>query len=273
MHTILTKENYKNFIDAKAIKIGKNVKIGNDTKIIGVKGPAEYVEFGDNVFIDNNIFIMAPIFIIGDYGTIFKNCRISGYSKCEIGHNFWCDQNTILNCTDELTIGDNVGIGAYSQFWTHIKFGDILEGCRFNSTKKMTIGNDVWFVGHCIVSPIVAKNKSMAMVGSVITKDMDENKIYGGSPAIDLSPKIGNQFIDRTVSEKVKMMKQLLNDFDNDQKNLLEVIESWTEATNSNVTYFNVSERKYTKRGSDLETKFMQYLLPLHKFTPYQKTL
>ncbi len=269
MYTILTKDNVKDFIDSKNIKIGKNVKFGSNTKIIGVNGSADYVEIGDNVFIDRDIFIMLPEFIIGDYGTIFKGCRISGYKKCEIGHNFWCDQNTILNCTEELIIGNNVGIGAYSQLWTHIKFGDVLEGCRFNSTKKMLIGNDVWFVGHCIVSPIVAADKSMAMVGSVITKDMEENKIYGGSPAVDLSNKIGNQFITRSIDEKLQMMIELLENFEDIKKDNIIIVKDIQDIKNTEISYFNVSDRKYTKIGTPVEIKFMKYLLPLHKFIPY----
>ena len=40
------------------------------------------------------------------------------------------------------------------------------------------------------LSFILAKDKSMALVGSVITSDMEENHIYGGSPAKDLTNKI-----------------------------------------------------------------------------------
>jgi thiamine monophosphate synthase len=67
----------------------------------------------------------------------------------------------------------------------------------------------VWFVGHCIVSPINAKDKSMALVGSVVTKDMDENKIYAGSPAKDITEKVLPQFKKITIEEKWKIVKSL----------------------------------------------------------------
>ena len=34
-----------------------------------------------------------------------------------------------------MNIGNNCGIGAHSQLWSHIKYGDMLEGCRFLSEK------------------------------------------------------------------------------------------------------------------------------------------
>ncbi len=266
-------DNMHSFISAKEIKLGSNVNIGEGTLIKGPEGLADYVEIGDNVFLDSNIFIMTPELRIGDYARVYKNCRITGYSPCIIGHNFWCDQNTILNCTDLLRIGNNVGIGAYSQLWTHIKFGDILEGCRFNNTKPMVVEDDVWFVGHCIVSPINAKKKSMAMVGSVITRDMEENHIYGGSPAKDLSDKLGFQFEERKLEDKMNMMQIKLDEFftsyDAKNRNQIQIVDNFDRYLDDNITYFNVFSRSYTKRKSEIEIKFMNFLLPLYKFIPH----
>lgn len=263
--------NCKDYINAKEIILGKNIEIKEGTIISGINKEAERVVIGDNVFIDKDCVILVPIFEIGDYGKIYKNCRISGYNPCLIGHNFWMDQNCILNSTDNLFIGNNVGIGAYSQLWTHIKHGDELEGCRFNSTKELKIEDDVWFVGHCIVSPVICKNKSMAMVGSVVTKDMEENHIYGGSPAIDLTQKIGPQFIERSNEVKIKMMKEKLDEFcltEPNAKEFIKIVDSFDQKLNDNISYFNVSKRTYTKRKSDIEIKFMKFLLPLAKFIP-----
>jgi hypothetical protein len=56
-----------------------------------------------------------------------------------IGYNCWIAQNVILNAEAEFTMGNNVCIAAYSQLWTHVKFGDSLERCRFCSTKPMIV--------------------------------------------------------------------------------------------------------------------------------------
>ncbi len=267
----VTQENCRDFIDAKSIQLGVNVEIGEGTKISAIGGPSDRVEIGDNVMIGKDVLILTPSFVLGDYGTIHKNSRVSGYQPCHIGHNFWMDQNCILNCTDSMTIGNNVGVGAYSQLWTHIKFGDVLEGCRFNSTKAMVVEDDVWFVGHCIVSPIHAHKRSMAMVGSVITKDMAENHIYGGCPAADLSEKIGGQFVPRTIDQKMERMNALLDEFLQTQplgKGLLRPVAHLEGPLDPAVTYFDLSDRSYTKRRSIVEIEFMKFLLPLAKFIP-----
>ncbi len=264
--------NFRDFIKAKEVILGINIDIGEGTIISGINKEADRVVIGDNVFIDKNCVILVPEFEIGDYSTIYKNCRISGYKPCRIGHNFWMDQNCILNSTDNLIIGNNVGIGAYSQLWTHIRFGDILEGCRFNSTKEMIIEDDVWFVGHCIVSPIIARKKSMALVGSVVTKNMEENHIYAGCPAIDITDKIGRPFIERTIEEKFKMMNEKVEQFFEENptfdKNSVKIVADYPDQLDEGLIYFNISERTYTKKRTELEIKLMKYLLPLYKFTP-----
>lgn len=268
---ILTNKNYEGIIFADEISIGKNVKIGKNVIIRNIDGKnSSKICIGDNVFIGDNTIILVPEFSIGDYSTIHRHTRISGYKKCIIGHNFWIDQNCILNSTDELIIGNNVGVGAYSQLWTHIKYGDILEGCRFNSTKPMIIEDDVWFVGHCIVSPVHAKKKSMAMVGSVITKNMEENTIYAGSPAKSISEKIGPQFSNRTFEEKEKMFIQKLKAWNlfEEYGNKIIPVKDYPSKIKDDSIYFNLKERTYTKKGFEFEFEFMRYLLPEYKFIP-----
>ncbi|MFN6083080.1 MAG: acyltransferase, partial [Bacteroidota bacterium] len=196
---------------AEQIIIGKNTFIEPSATIRGISGKAKRIVIGDNVYIGNDVQIICDDFELGDYSKIQHHTNVHGYLPCKIGHNAWIGQYTIIDSIGGTTIGNNCGIGAHSQLWSHIKYGDTLEGCRFLSENKLTVGNDVWFVGHCIVSPINAHDKSMAMVGSVVTKDMEYNQIYAGSPAKSISDKIGFQFKEVTVEEKlVKMMGYLI---------------------------------------------------------------
>lgn len=264
--------NCKEFIKAKEIIIGENLEIGPGTVISGIGKEAERVVIGDNVFIDKDCVVMVSEFEIGDYGKIFKYARVTGYKACRIGHNFYSDANVILNSTDNLTIHNNVGVGSFSALWTHMKFGDIIEGCRFNYTKPMIIEDDVWFNANCIVAPITAKKKSMALAGSMVTKDMEENHIYAGSPAVDITHKIGPQFIERTIDEKIKMMEENLNEFcsiEPKAKEFIKIVSSYDNNLKEEVSYYNVSNRTYTKRKSDVERKFMRFLLPTAKFIPH----
>ena len=256
-------------IEVEELIIGKNTFISPKAKIVGLDGKAKKVVIGDNTYIGDDVQIMVDEIEIGDYCKIHHHTNIHGYKPIKIGHNAWVGQYTIIDGIGGTTIGNNCGIGAHSQLWSHILFGDDLEGCNYNSNKNLTIGNDCWFVGHCIVSPIVAEDKSMALVGSVITKDMKYNHIYGGSPAKDLTEKIQRQFREVSIDEKYEKMLSYLKNFEDTEK-IKVVLDESQISFDDDISYFNVSNRKYTKKLSDTEIKFMKYLLPTKgKFIPY----
>lgn len=258
-------------IQAEEIVIGKNTIIEPTAKIRGINGKAKKIYIGDNCYIGDNVQIICDDFSIGDYSKIQHDTNIHGYLPCKIGHNAWIGQYTIIDSIGGMTIGNNCGIGAHSQLWSHIKYGDTLEGCRFLMEKPMNIGNDVWFVGHCIVSPINAADKSMAMAGSLVTKDMVYNEIYAGSPAQSITNKVGNQFLEVGIEEKFIKMNQYLNEFNPNSKNI-KIVKDFNNVNinDEEISFFNVDSRAYTKRSTQEEIDFMKFLLPAKaKFTPY----
>jgi hypothetical protein len=128
----------------------------------------------------------------------------------------------------------------------------------------MVIGNDVWLVGHCIVSPVTIEDGAMALVGSVVTKDMKANHIYGGAPAKDLTDKMLPQFTITGNGEKKKILEQFELPIG------IQWIEDNSEILDDTISYFNITDRTYTKRGTDVEITFMKKLQSkLIKFTPY----
>lgn len=240
------------------MKVGKNTFISPTAKIIG-----DNVVIGDGCYIGDGVQILVDDFVLGDYCKIHNRSTLHGYKPMKIGHNAWIGQGCIIDSIGGVVIGNNCGIGAYSQLWSHIRYGDPLEGCNYESSSELNIGNDVWFVGHCIVSPIKAEDKSMALVGSVITKDMHYNRIYGGSPAKDLTDKIKPQFSEITINEKRNIISKL------EVPSGIRFIENDQEIIDNEISYFNIVDRTYTKRGTDLEYKFMKYLQSkLIKFIP-----
>lgn len=266
--------NCKQFINAKTIILGENIEIKENTFIAAISGQADKVLIGDNVYIDKECVILVPELEIGDYTKIYRNGRLTGYQPMKIGNNCYIDSNVILNSADNLDIGNNVCIGSFSAFWTHMKFGDTLEGCRFNYKKNMRIEDDVWFGAGCMVAPIIAEKKSMALAGSIITKDMKQNHVYAGVPAVDITDKLGPQFHDRSTNEKYKIMIKKLDEFSAEcpgAKEFIKIVISPDKNPDETISYFNVSNRTYTKRKSDIEMKFMKFLLPIIKFTPCQK--
>lgn len=254
---------------AENVYIGIGTTIHPSVRISGPDGePAKRIAIGDHCYIGEGVQIRCSDFEIGDFGKIHHQTSVHGYLPCRIGHNAWIGQFCIIDSIGGTTIGDNCGIGAHSQLWSHIKFGDTLDGCRFLSEKPMQIGKDVWLVGHCIISPIVAADRSMAMVGSVVTKDMAFNTIYAGSPATEISSRIGHQFVSVPLEDKLRLMDQYLQETGLGHK--IRIVSTRDEVkADDEITYFVISTRTYTKRSTPDEIAFMKFLLPARaKFTP-----
>lgn len=255
-------------IQAKKINIGKNVVIEPTAIIRGLNGDAEEITIGDNTYIGDSVQIICDNFSIGDYCKMHHHTNVHGYKPCVIGHNAWIGQGSLLDSIGGLEIGDNCCIGSYTHLWTHMKYGDTLEGCRFLSEKPMKIGKDVWFGGHCSITPINAEDKSMVLASAVVTTDLKYNRIYAGNPAKDITDKLGSPFREVPLDEKMKMMKGHLQASGVDA-NKIKIVESESEFRDDTVSYFSVSTRTYTKRQTKDEIAFMKYLLPEKgKFTP-----
>jgi acetyltransferase-like isoleucine patch superfamily enzyme len=264
-----------NNIKCDELVLGKNVVIEPSAIIRGLNGNAKRIVIGDNTYIGNDVQIICDDLEVGDYTKIHHHTNIHGYKPCKIGHNVWIGQYCIIDTIGGTTIGNNCGIGAHSQLWSHIKYGDTLEGCRFLSQDELKIGNDVWFVGHCIVSPIKAEDKSMALAGSVVTRNMEFNSIYAGTPAKNISDKIGHQFDEIPVHEKEIIMHKHLQEFTSSEQVALENIKIVSSPEHvrfdDQTSYFDVSTRRYTKKGTSEEVKFMKFLLPEKgKFIPFE---
>jgi len=265
---ILRKFRHRPKINSQEYSIGKNVVFGKNVRI-----NAKKVLIGDGCVINDNVIINGDSFEIGDYGTIYQDCFFPG-GTVKIGHNFWLGLGSIVDGRAGTTIGNNVGVGAQSQLWTHMVFGDMMQGCRFHSETQLNIGNDVWFAGHNLVSPITAEDRSLAMFGSLITKDMLADKTYAGSPARDVTDRIGSQFEDKSLEDKVIFLTGYLERFAkkfnlNTYQNHIQVLKTKTdEFNNDSLIQINVDKRMYKKTGNTLEYHLIRFLLPDIKLTP-----
>lgn len=187
-------------------KIGKNVEIIilNDNGIAFI---------GDNNIInDNTRIIVSGNLNIGDWNVFHNNMLIMAEDFISIGHNCWFGQNTILDGAGGLEIGNGVRVGMYSQIWTHVASGELIEGCNLFAKRKTIIEDDVWLVGSCVVSSgLTLGKRSTALINSVLTKNTEPNRAYAGSPA-----KIMDQvkfYIPLTLDEKFEMLEGWLNEF------------------------------------------------------------
>lgn len=109
------------------------------------------------------------------------------------------------------------------------------------------------------------------MLGSVITRDMEENHIYAGVPAKDMSDKLGFQYEDVSVEKKYQIMQEKLAEFyalHPEYPKSIIIVKDSRDLNASDKTVFDVSNRTYTKRLTEEEMEFMKFLLVMIKFYP-----
>lgn len=220
------------------------------------KHPNIYI--GTGAYIGPNVKFHCHNIHIGDYTKIHDNTLIFGDKDFTIGHNCWVGGNVVLDTRGGLTIRNGVGIGAGSQLWTHSRFGDRLQGCMWDKEKEMVIEDDVWFVGHCLVSPIKADRGSMALLGSVVTKDMYSNCVYAGVPAKSINQyQFGYWTDDDRRHAQDKMFQKYCE-------------EKTVRISTHFYDDFDPVKRTYKKRNTLEQHQFMKWAVPLYKYNPIE---
>lgn len=249
------------------LSVGDRTHIGTNV----VLGPnCRSVTIGFGCFIGNDVYIDVEDLVVGDYTTIHHGSVLHGV-RTRIGHNCWVGHYTIIDSLGgDTRIGNNVGVGAHSQLWSHMKFGDVLNGCRWNSSSRLWIDDDVWLVGHCVVGPIHAEEKSMLMTGSVAVRDMASNRIYAGSPAIDVSANLGSQFEEVADAEKARRFNSLRAEFcaaNGIDADHFVLVENYVR--DADFTQFRMRDRSYLPIRSNEEYDFIRFMLyDKAKWTP-----
>jgi acetyltransferase-like isoleucine patch superfamily enzyme len=121
---------------------------------------------------------------LGDWTTLHDRCLVLSGTGTHIGQHAWFGQHSVLDGTGGLTIGNGVRVGMYSQIWSHVAAGEQIEGCTLFGTRPVTIEDNVWLVGSCIVaSGVTLGQKTVALIGSNITKSWPAHSVIAGSPA------------------------------------------------------------------------------------------
>ncbi len=254
--------------DATRLRCSDRVHFGHNV----VFGPrCRIVNIGFGTFIGNDVYIDVEELSIGEYTTIHHGAVLSGI-HLSIGHNNWIGHYTILDALGgRLQLGNNVGVGAHSQLWSHMQFGDRLHGCRFYNQSALLVEDDVWFVGHCIVSPIRAEKGSMLLSGGVATKDMHANRVYAGTPAQDITDKTGPQFQVMTSTQRQEIFAGYVEEYRRNGHDTAFIIIAGDEPVHvaQGETLFHLTARTYRPTYGSGEYAFMKFLLyDRAKFVP-----
>jgi acetyltransferase-like isoleucine patch superfamily enzyme len=179
-----------------------NFKIGINSKIDCNRAEIDdSVVIGDNVKIDCEFIKLSKFSVIGDNITI--TCRnfeadewlymcdgveigrggcTSPNSNVKIGKHVGIFENTIINPSESVEIGDDVGIGSEVMIWTHGAWLDVLQGFP-SDFGPVKIGNNVWLPARNIVLPnVTIGDNSVIGIGSIINKDIPAGSLAAGTP-------------------------------------------------------------------------------------------
>jgi len=243
-------------------EIGIGSSISPSAEFIGV----ERLVLGDHVHIGPNVRVVGGSLELGDYSKVHNNVYIYPKKSVVLGQLAWIGQGPHLDGTGGIEAGDFLGVGINSALYSHIRHGDVTEGNKFASEKKLSIGDDVWFVGMCLVSAINAEDKSMALLGSVVTRPMRKNRIYGGNPALDLTDKLGHPWSEKSLDQKISNVRKFHDEFFSmvENRNLdreaIQICDTLPSNPDSQRTYYCLASRTFTKRNSVEEVAFNKWL-------------
>lgn len=177
--------------------IGEDVEIISDyihikqyTTIKGLKchAPDKFI-IGECGNIGNRNTIECRSFEAGKYLWMVDGVEIGRggnrgpNSIVKIGDGCAILENVLINPSEAITIGNNVGIGTGVHIWTHGSYLDILQGFP-SMFKSVKIGNDVWLPDKVIVLPGVRiGNNVVVQASSVINKNLPDGCLAGGIPS------------------------------------------------------------------------------------------
>lgn len=103
------------------------------------------------------------------------------------GDNVYVNSNSTWIDTCLISVGARTLIGPNCSFYsgTHPVDPTIRNGTKGPETgKPITVGEDCWFGGNCVVLPGVTIGKGVVVgAGSVVTKDVPEYTVVAGNPA------------------------------------------------------------------------------------------
>ena len=208
---IPAKKTYKSVKFGNNVLIGKNVKIGTNT-IIGANSIIEHdVIIGSNCVIGSNVILKNSI--LGNSVIIQDDCKIGqkgfGFIPLKdnnlkfphIGRVLINDNVEIASgCTidrgsvDDTEIGKNTYLDNQVHMAHNVKIGsNCMIAGQVGFAGSSTIGNNVSIGGQAGISGhLIIGNNVKIGGGSGVVKDIDDNQIVMGYPAVPLKEFIKN---------------------------------------------------------------------------------
>lgn len=278
--------------------IGKRVLLGK----VKFHTKAKDISIGDGVVIQNGVsFNRLKHIEIRDYVKINKGVEVKkGREEANliIGHNSWIGERSIIDCSRDVSIGNNVCVGVNSQIWTHGYFPSISDGYP-HKDGNIRLEDGAWLQASCTILPDVTVGQHAIIgAGSVLTKSIPGRVFASGIPCqvvmedekqyrkqLSMEEKIEiilKYAIDNIQLKGIKITKQkdklwvcslpffsfYVTYLDNPQvfePDSPGCIFTWEKNENlklgNNITLFYLSDNTYTKKGTFHEWVVIRALL------------
>jgi len=248
------------------VQIGRGVRFGRNVQFNSQK-----VRIGDGCIFMDNVMVDAEEFYIGDFGTVYPDCFFPGPGRIEIGHNCWLGKGVILDAQGGTLLGNNVGIGAYSQLWSHHQFGDLAYGARYRHARPLCLEDEVVVMPGCVVAPVRMRRRSLLLAGAALAADTLENTVYGGVPARSRAGKMPSPFREIEPAETEAILRARVADFcrsSGTPVGRIAICADPSAESGAAALIIDVQTRSYRKRGTRLERRLIRFLLPDIKLLP-----
>jgi acetyltransferase-like isoleucine patch superfamily enzyme len=158
---------------------GGRIEIGDGTIIKRgtVINVSEHLRIGKHSIIGENNIIKGRNITLGREFYSNHDAEVGGgscfeqHSKLDVGYWFHLGSYAMINTAMPVTIGNEVGLGRFTNIYTHGAYQSQLNGfpVYFGPVK---IGNNVWLPNATVLPNVTIGDNVVVGVGSVILKDL-----------------------------------------------------------------------------------------------------
>jgi len=189
--------------DSEELVLGKEVSIGDGSRIAGGK-----IVLGDGVVIGRNVDLQVTERLVVWKGSLIRDGTILHGRRVELGREFYANHDAeigggscfeatsslkvgcwfhmgsygMVNTAMPVTIGDEVGLGRFTNLYTHGAYLSMAEGFPVEFG-PITLGHRVWLPSATVNPGVTIGDDVVVGVGSVVTRDIPSNCLAVGVPA------------------------------------------------------------------------------------------